>query len=138
MSAEHRKDLNLDGLEELTGAKLVELEESYRLDWENGDFVQFHRDADRLHFDYLFSEATPEEDQHRLAQLVSTLPAFFRARGVSTFVTTRSGATMAMLKVGFYEDPIGQLLCPIAEGDCKMDEYTAWRAGSAPKPSWRG
>lgn len=129
---EHHKDIDLTGLEELTGAKLSDEGAWFKLTWDNGDSFCIHRSWDAIHFDYLDSQ----NGKHRLKQLVACLPAFFRERGITEFRTTESGATNAMLGVGFQFGPGATLVCPIHEGG-RMDEYTAWKRGEAPEPVWR-
>lgn len=95
MNTVHRKDLDLRGLGDITGAAIMEREDGYRLTWDGGDYLEIHRDADSLHFDYLFSQT----GRHRLTQLVSLLPGFFRERGITAFVTTSGAANAAMLRL---------------------------------------
>jgi hypothetical protein len=131
-------DIDIEAIQDLTGTTIGEGQVGQRFEWGDGTFFEIHVEGDKLRFDYLMAHPTGkpqtrDESAHRLAQLVATLPAFFRERGIAAFVTSRSGANDAMRAVGF-EDADRQLEADIAEGG-RMDQYTAWKRGG-PEPEW--
>jgi hypothetical protein len=133
-------DIDTDGLLEVVGAASIEHDDRppfrfYRLHWENGDWCEIVRNGDWLEFKWLQSN-----DGGLLTKLVSTLPGYFRERGIATFVTVpHAPSDDAMRKVGFVhgtEHASGYLICDTSEGG-RMDQYAAFKRGEAPEPEWR-
>jgi hypothetical protein len=122
-------DIDIEAVERLTGTKLIDGQVGERFGWDDGTFFELHVEDDRVRFDYLMAyptgrPQTREESAHRLTQLVSTLPAFFRERGIREFVTSYSGANDAMRAVGFEDAQPNQLIVDIREGG-PLDQYAS-------------
>jgi hypothetical protein len=124
--------LSVDGLDKLLGGTLTTDIARWRVDWEDGSYLEMHRDGDLnyLHLDYFYSAT-----DGLLTLLTEVLPSFFRKQGIKEFQTTSTGSDVP-LRIGFQHDRLRGLICDIREGG-RFDQYSAWKRGEAPEPDWR-
>jgi hypothetical protein len=126
-------EIDLSDLDTLVGARWsVDDNRLHSLEWPNGDWMKFQIYSHEIYVNYLYSQ-----QPGRLTQVVSTLPAFFRERGIGVATTTLSGpgSRRWLEGVGLVERANGVFACSLEE-NCRFDEYAAWKRNEIAEPGW--